>query len=224
MNLRYEATALRKTGKSYQEIQSILGVKIPKGTLSYWCKNIVLPDDYIQLRCQQQLAHLTVARRLSQQTKARQRLEYFSTLKNKNQLLLPHLDNPPVAKLILSTLYAAEGSKRSTQKGGTVIFGNSSPTIVSFFLKLLRTCYMLDELKFRCTVQCRADQNEQALRQFWSQQTKIPLTQFYKTQVDPRTKGKPTTKLDYKGVCRLEYFSAAVFWDMMVTAELMMGH
>lgn len=224
MDLRHEAIALRKTGKSYQEIQSILGVKIPKGTLSYWCSGIVLPEAYLELKRQRQLVHLQQARQLSRQVKAQTRLKYFTKLRADNRTLLPLLDNKRTAKLVLAALYAAEGLKPNKQGRCNLGFGNSDPAIIRFYISLLRTCYSLDERKFRCTVQCRADQNEQALKQFWSQQTKISLNQFYKTQVDPRTKGKPTTKLDYKGVCRLEYLSAEVFWDLVITAEVMMGH
>lgn len=224
MNLRLQAVALRQSGKSYKEIQNILGVEIAKGTLSYWCKNVPLPEEYTRLKTQRHLEHLKRARQLSREVKAKARLEYFSKLKNENKTLLPLLDNKQFAKLILAILYAAEGSKIKPQGGGTVVFGNSDPLLIAFFLKLLRQCYIIDPKKLHCTVQCRDDQDTQSLKLFWSKVTGIPMSQFYKTQVDPRTKGKPTTKLDYQGVCRLEYFSAAVFWDMIVTAEVMMGH
>ena len=81
-------------------------------------------------------------------------------------------------------------------------------------MRLLRYCYNLDESKFRCTLLCRADQNIKKLEEFWSQITKIPLSQFYKARIDPRTIGKPSKKLNYKGVCRIDYFSTDIFIEM----------
>jgi len=79
----------------------------------------------------------------------------------------------------------------------------------------MRKCYTIDEKKFRCTVLCRADQDTKALEKFWLKITKIPSSQFYKTRMDPRTAGKPSRKLDYKGVCVIDYFSADIFLDLM---------
>ena len=82
-------------------------------------------------------------------------------------------------------------------------------------MHLLRFCYNIDEKKFRCTLQCRVDQNIPKLEKFWGEITKIPLSQFYKARIDPRTIGKTSKNIDYKGVCRIDYFSADIFLDLM---------
>lgn len=79
----------------------------------------------------------------------------------------------------------------------------------------MKKCYKIDEKKFRCTILCRNDQNIKNLENFWVKVTKIPKSQFYKTRIDPRTIGKPSQKLDYKGVCVIDYFSADLFLDLM---------
>ena len=86
--------------------------------------------------------------------------------------------------------------------------------VIQLFLNLLRYCYDIDETKFRCTLQCRADQDIKKLEKFWSQITRIPLSQFYKARIDPRTNGRPSRNLDYKGVCRIDYFSADIFMEL----------
>jgi len=108
-------------------------------------------------------------------------------------------------------LYLVEGSKNQR---GSLMFGNSDPLVIRLFLNLLRRCYDVDENKFRCTLQCKADQNIKRLEKFWSKITDIPLSQFYKARIDPRTIGKPSRKLDYKGVCRIDYFSGDVFMEL----------
>jgi len=40
--------------------------------------------------------------------------------------------------------------------------------------------------------------------------TKIPKSQFYKARIDKRTIDKPTKKVNYKGVCRIDYFSSDI--------------
>jgi len=103
------------------------------------------------------------------------------------------------------------------------MFGNSDPPIITLFLSLLRRCYNIDENKFRCTLQCRADQNIPKLEKFWSQVTKIPMPQFYKARIDPRTIGKPSRKPDYKGVCRIDYFSGDIFMELKQIMEVILG-
>ena len=100
-------------------------------------------------------------------------------------------------------------------KRGSLMFGNSDPRVIALFLRLLRQCYNINEDKFRCTLQCRADQNIETLERFWSKITNVPLKQFYKARVDSRTIGKKSRKMDYKGVCRIDYFSADLFNEII---------
>ena len=74
--------------------------------------------------------------------------------------------------------------------------------------------------KLRCTVQCRADQNQTDLEQFWQKVTHISKEQFYKTRIDPRTIGKPSKKSDYKGVLKVDYFDTKVQQDLESLANL----
>jgi len=86
------------------------------------------------------------------------------------------LKNKNTAKIALAMLYLGEGSKNP--KRGSLMFGNSDPLVMSLFLDLLKYCYEIDESKFRCTLQCRADQNIEELEDFWSRVTRIPLSQL----------------------------------------------
>jgi len=46
IELRKKAIILRKQGRTYSEIQTKLKKSIPKSTLSYWCKDVILPEKY----------------------------------------------------------------------------------------------------------------------------------------------------------------------------------
>jgi phage-related protein len=114
-------------------------------------------------------------------------------------------------------LYWCEGSKSGK---GALTFGNSDPKIIELFLRLLRQVYNIDENKLRCTVQCRYGQNTLELERFWRKITGIPKDKFYPTVIDERTKGKPLKKKNYKGVCRIDCFSANIYHELMTIPKV----
>lgn len=219
-NIKERVIQLRKDGKTYGEIQNTLGLKIPKSTLSDWCSGILLSQlqkKRLEINSKKQsekgLAIALVANKIK-------RNKYLASVDKRINHLTKIIKNKNVAKIIIATLYLGEGGK---QRKGTLCLGNSNPGIINLFLQLLRYAYNIDESRFRCTLQCRADQNIKKLEKFWSETTKIPPKQFYKAQIDQRTLGKKSKKLEYKGVCRIDYFSADLFIELMKIGELMMG-
>lgn len=220
--LRLKSQELRSKGKTYQEIQTLLNVRIPKSTLSYWCKNLDLPQGYQRKIEDYNKFNLEKAQKIALAMNKIRREAYLKKLYENNLYLIDELKNPRTAKITLAILYATEGAKSVRS---STMFGNSNPLIINLFLRLLRFCYTIDESKFRCTIQCRADQNISELEDFWSQITKIPLTQFYKARIDSRTIDKPSKKPDYKGVCRIDYFSAEISLDLTSAAKILcLGH
>ncbi len=149
------------------------------------------------------------------------RARFLAKLFEDNKHLASLLKNNNIAKLVLITLYLGEGTKNP--KHSTLTFGNSNPRVIKLFLGLFRRCYKIDESKFRCTVQCRADQNVKELEQYWHSITKIPLGSFYKARIDPRTVGKKSRKPEYKGVCRIDFFSSWVLNDILKAIEVIAG-
>ena len=146
------------------------------------------------------------------------RKAYLAEKTQKNEPLMAELSSDSVRKLMLATLYLAEGTKRTR---GSLTFGNSDPGIIRLFLDLFRESFAVDEQKFRCTVQARNDQDLLALEEFWSRHTDIPSTQFYKTRVDARSIGQKSRKKEYKGVCRIDYLSADSLYELMVIGSML---
>lgn len=216
--LKSKIIALRKSGKTYHEICKITGINISKGTLSYWCGSIHLTP------AQQHRIDFLIERGTSKglatawAVNKSKRDQYIQSIRKRVSHLANSIKNKNTAKIALVMLYLGEGSKNP--KRGSLMFGNSDPFIVSLFLRLLRYCYKINENRFRCTLQCRADQNIKRLEKFWSSVTRIPLANFYKARIDPRTIGKPSKKLDYKGVCRIDCFSAETFIELKQIAEI----
>lgn len=217
-NIREKVIQLRKGGGTYGEIQKALGLAIPKSTLSDWCSGILL-SQFQKMRLEinskkQSEKGLAVALEVNKI----KRKKYLASIDKRIYHLAKTIKNKDVAKIIAATLYLGEGGKK---RKGTLSLGNSDPGIMGLFLQLLRYAYKIDESRFRCTLQCRADQNIKKLEVFWSGITKIPMKQFYGAQIDPRTLGKKSKKPEYKGVCRVDYFSADLFIELMKIGELL---
>lgn len=209
--LKSKAIMLRKKGKTCGEIKKIIAKPIPKSTLSHWFRNIVFPKMYWERMNKKIVKNIEKARARALIVNRMKREKYIEEVKDRVKHLSARLKEKDVAKIALAMLFLGEGSKN---RRGSLMFGNSDPMTICLFLHLLRSCYDIDESKFRCTVQCRADQNIKKLEKFWSLITKIPLLQFYKAKVDPRTIGKPSKNPDYKGVCRIDYFSGDIFMEL----------
>ena len=125
--LKQKAIILRNNGKTYSEIIKSLNVSIPKSTLSYWFKNIIMSSEYKEKIKKQRNDNLNKAREKALIVNKNKRKEYFKKIENKNQKLIPLLKNNDVAKIALSMLYVGEGSK-STKSA--LMFGNSSTSII----------------------------------------------------------------------------------------------
>jgi hypothetical protein len=216
--LKEKALTYRRQGKTYSEIRMLLGESVPPATLSYWFRNVVLSGAAEERRKETIRVLIQRARSAALKMKRSMRMAYLESVRQRNKHLEKMVRKRDIAKIILAMLYLGEGAKN--HKRASVMLGSSDQRIVSIFLCLLRFCYPIHEQKLRCTVQCRADQDSEKLERFWSGITQIPRSQFYRARIDPRTIGKPSRKLDYKGVCRIEYFSADIFHDFLAIADI----
>lgn len=218
MDLKRRAQELYTQGLSYSDINTALNTTIPKATLSYWTRGIVITPEQETQKQERTKEKLIHARKRSLESRRESRDAYMASVKSRNLHLRPLIEDRNIGKIVLGILYITEGSKNS---GGSLTFGNSNQGIISLYLSLLRTNYVISESKFRCTVMARADQDIARLEEFWRAVTDIPKEQFYAARIDPRTKGKPTRKLDYMGVCRIDYFSADLLYEIMSIGDIL---
>ncbi|TSC96579.1 MAG: Uncharacterized protein Athens101426_246 [Parcubacteria group bacterium Athens1014_26] len=181
------------------EISKKLDIKIPKSTLSAWCKNIILPNWYKKKIKRLNEKNLIKAQQLALISN---KLKYENILKKAeliNQKIGKKLKSKDILKAFLSILYLGEGAKWKSHHG--LMLGSSDPIIIKLYIQLLKLCYDIKPETLKCRVSYRADQNINDLQEYWSKITLIQLKNFYKTIPDPRTIGKPTKNKDYKGVC-----------------------
>lgn len=214
-----KARALRENGVTYSEIQRSLKRNIPKSTLSDWCSDVTLPDYYTQQLQEPNLSNLHRGRAIAAISNKRKYEIQRQSFLAKNLPISNRIFDPDIAKIALAMLCLGEASKY--KKGGTSFYlGNTDPRIIILFIQLLKYCFPFNIEKIRCTVQCRADQDTGELEYYWQKVTGIPKKYFYKPQIDPRTKGKPTQKNNYKGVLKVEYHDTKVQLELESLADL----
>jgi hypothetical protein len=97
-------------------------------------------------------------------------------------------------------LYWAEGSKTNN----TVDLANSNPNIIKLFLRFLRTICGIDKKRLRVYLYCYKNQDVDAIKNYWSCLTKIPLEQFSKPYVRSDFKPEKSGKMKY-GLAHVRY-------------------
>lgn len=217
--IKKETQNLRRQGKTFGEIQNAIKLKIPKSTLSNWCKNIPLPVAYQERLNKINYINLRKGKMAAIQRSFKIKKRLTGLLKNKNKRLL-RIINKDVGKLLLSVLYLGEGAKRP----GSLMLGSSDVNIIKLFLRLLMICYGIDKNLAKCRISYRVDQSINTLTQYWSKAINIPVKNFYKTIPDPRTLGRKTGQAGYKGVCVVYILkSSKIQLELKIISEILMG-
>ena len=194
------AVALRKIGKTYSEIQKIVGKDISKSTLSCWCGKIPLNKKQRGRITDLMFTNLKNARTKAIVVNKQKRINYLRSIESRNTHLVKFLDDNNVRKLLLAMLYLGEGAKWKSHRG--LQLGSSNPEIIKLYLSLLQDCFNVSKKQLTVMIYYRADQNLNNLVRFWSMVTGIPTTNFYKSKPDERTRGVKTRE-GYYGVCAI---------------------
>lgn len=218
--IKQRARNLRSRGWSLGEIKQKTG--IPKNTLSGWVKGIKLTKSQIRRIKEKEIACAAMGRVLAAKLQKEKIEKWKEGIKRKVKYFgkLP-FKNKKMVRLICGVMYMCEGRKYPASKQFS--FGNSDPNVIRTFLTLLRKGFQIQEDKLRCQICYRWDQDFNKLRAFWSNVTNIPKNQFYKSSPDRRTKGKPTQKLNYKGVCVIIYCSTNLQMELQSIGEALMN-
>lgn len=220
MDVKQKAQELRKQGWSLGEISKEMG--IVKNTLSVWMKNIALTEKQRENLVRRTKAKIASSGAIGRPIAVRLMREKIEAWKNNIRESVKYFEKFPLAhtdigKLACGLLYTCEGSKYPSTRGLT--FANSDPSVIRCFLYLLRNNFAVNETKLRCRVMYRCDQNIEELKKFWVGVTGIPLTQFFKTTPDERTRGRPTLKPDYKGICAVQYSDTSLQFRLIAIGE-----
>ncbi|MBI2624780.1 MAG: hypothetical protein HYW70_00355 [Candidatus Nealsonbacteria bacterium] len=217
--LRKKVRKLRSTGKTYTEIRQVLGISIPKSTLSNWCHDVILPNWYTAKIRDINHKSFTKAQTMAWASMRRKRELFLNQVRREAKWVLKKF-NPEGLKIVLAMLYLGEGAKWKGHSG--LLLGSSDQTIVLLYISLLEKCYKIKPSQLKCRISYRADQNIHKLEKYWSNITGVPKENFYKTKPDPRTKGKKTKNNDYKGVCVITCAGSHIQLELEEIAKLLL--
>ena len=175
-----------KDGLSYKEIANKIG--IPKSTATLWCKNIILKPEYKKRLYTKQIELLSNGPRSSH---ARREKEINKIIKNaEDEIVLP-IDNQAL-KLFGAALYWAEGNKTKH-----FAITNSDPYLIKFMVNWLERVLKISPKNIKVHLNIYPQQNEKNIKKFWSELTKIPLNNFGKSFIKPRSKNYKKNTLYY---------------------------
>ena len=215
--IKQKARDLRHKGWSLGEISLKMG--IPKNTLSGWLKDIRLTKQQKKRIKSKITASSAIGRSLAIETNRKKVEQWKENVRNSVKYFESiSFENPILGKLICGLLYLCEGAKYPSSR--CLHFGNSDSGIISFFINTLRKYYKIDENKLRFDIGYRWDQDYRKLKNYWSRVTNIPKSKCLNSKPDIRTKGKPTLRKDYMGICRIIYYNTTLQFELLSIGEI----
>lgn len=184
--LKLKAIGLRKKGLSYNEIKK--EVNVAKSTLSLWLKTIPLTPE--QRKHLYTKSILILAR--GPQSQKERRIREIAKIVDaaEKEICLPL--SFETYRLIGAALYWAEGNKTKRFE-----IANSDPNFILFMVKWLEKVFGIHPTRLKVNLNIYSQQNDQDLKQFWSQLTGIPFENFGKSFVKPPNKGYKKNNLYY---------------------------
>lgn len=197
-SIKQKAKLLRKEGHSYGVLSKEL--KIPRSTLHQWVHGIKRPVKFAKL---DRLRWIKEIQPLGAQgNHMRRENNVLMIISNTKNEIAKLQISQEIKKTVLSALYWAEGTK---VRGG-LCFANTDPRLIALFINLLRSCYKLDENKFRVRLHLHYYHRVKKIKKFWSKLLNIPTTQFEKIYRKSRNKEKAFRK-NFGGICFVRYHS-----------------
>lgn len=109
-----------------------------------------------------------------------------------------------ILKLCCALMWWCEGEKTLKY----VKFVSSDTTLVANFLNMFRSGFQLEESKFRALIHLHDYHNDQSQKNFWSEITKIPLSQFHKSY--QKKSSHVRKKENYPGCIAITYYDAKI--------------
>lgn len=185
-SLRQRATALRKKGLSYKEIQE--KVPVAKSTLSLWLKGVPLKPEHRERLYTKQIEILS---RGPKSQRERRKQEINKIIKEaEGEIEFPQ--SKEAFRFLGAALYWAEGSKTNDFS-----IANSDPHLILFMVKWFEEMFGVKATELRAKINMYEQQNDNQLKKFWSDLTGIPLQNFGKSFIKPPNKGYKKNTLYY---------------------------
>jgi hypothetical protein len=197
--VRAKARDLREQGLDYNQIAAELGVS--KSSVSLWVRDLPRPPGLSYEECRKRNAE-GVRRYWAAERPIREAEREAARAAAAAQI--GRLNDREV--LIAGAIaYWCEGAKnKPDRRSDQVIFVNSDPALVGFFLRFLDAAG-IERDRLRCTVNIHENADVAAAQQFWQRVTGLEAMQFRRPALkhhNPRTVRK-NTGADYHGCLRI---------------------
>lgn len=171
---RKKVIRLRQEGRSIKEIAKMLNLS--SSTVSLWTRNIVLSPSQKQKLIERVFNALQNGRKKAQDAKKKIRDEQKRKIINEALKNLGKISKRDLF-IIGIALYWGEGFKKDSRLG----FANSDPGMIMLFLNwLIINSVSEKDIRLRVGLNISHKNRIKAVEKYWSEQTKIPLTQFQK--------------------------------------------
>jgi|SRR3989344_1154520 len=195
-----KAEKLRKSGKSYRDIQKELG--IAKSTLSLWFSNKKWSDDVkydlVKINKEKSKIHIRLLNQIRSLRKSERDKRYQMEA---GEMYEENRNNPLFIAGI--SIYWGEGEK--VNKGRVSII-NTDVNLLKLAINFYRKILEVPEPKLRAAIFIYNDIDGTDALDYWSKEINLPKNQFIKTQILP-SRSTLTKRRIHNGICSV-YFSS----------------
>lgn len=204
--LKEKARGLRKQGITYTQMEKDLKVK--RGTLHYWCRDVLLSEEQIEKIVQNSRDHRAKGRCIIAKRNKQERIERRAKCMQEGRDLVNTLTNRELM-LVGTALYWGEGGKTKS-----VTCHNSDASMIRLFQRWLSECFDVPYSKMSIMLHLFEDMDKEEQEEYWRGATGLPKEQFYKTQV---LKGRKLTGRIHKmkhGTCAIYVHDVNLFYQI----------
>ena len=193
-NDKHLAIKLRKKDKSYSKISKELG--IPKSTMHYWFRD--LRWSQIIKKKLAEKAKIQSTRRFRAVIRAQQKRwkEWRKGYREEAKKEFSSLKSNPLFVAGLMLYWGEDDSSLKRE----VRLANTDPKMIQLFNKFLLDICKIPKQRVFVVLTLYPDLFEENCKRFWSNKTRIPLTQFNKSQV---IYGRHPTRRLKNGICTI---------------------
>lgn len=195
---------LRRLGLTYGEIRAL--IPVPKGTLSYWCKEIRLSDDQIEAIRERTGPETRVG--IPVDTQWRRREEIDRIREEARRFAADHLDDAFFVAGVV--LYWGEGAKGRNDLSLT----NADPAAHRLFVSWVRD-YLAARPRFVLALHLHEGNDDQAAQAYWQAATGLLGATFTKSFIKPRGTGHRKNHLPH-GICRVRLRDPSDHWNRVM--------
>jgi len=186
---RQKAIEFRKQGKTYSEIRR--QIIVAKSTLSDWLVKLPLTKSQITSleKSRKKNKFLSIEKiRITKQKKRENRINLTYEKEKKRWTTLSKKE----LELAGLFLYWGEGAKRMN---GPIFINNTDPKVLKFSLYWMMRSLKIPKKGIKVFLHLYNDMDIRKEMQYWSEELKIPLSQFTK----PYIKNSTRLNIDHKG-------------------------